>query len=152
MINNFSSSQGAFGTGNLALLAGHARDSHLDGDGQGLEGALGAVVVVVAVEAVDVEGDAGALGEALEAVGDHLAAQLAEELALEANVDDAVGAVGEVDDGAREGLVEGSVGVAVAREAGGRAESLSEGDAEGDADVFGRVVVVNCEGVRFDVL
>lgn len=101
-------------------------------------------MVVLAVEAVDVEGDTGTLGKALEAVGNHLAAQLAQELTLESEVDDTVGAVGEVDDGAGEGLVERGVGEAVAGEAGGSAEGLGEGVAESDADVFGGVVVVNC--------
>ena len=41
------------------------------GDGEGLEGRLGAVVVVVAAEAVDVERCARGLREGLEAVGDH---------------------------------------------------------------------------------
>lgn len=104
------------------------------------------MVVVVAADAVNVHGDAGGLGEALEAVGHHLAAQLAEPLALEAELDDAVGAVGDVDDGAGEGLVEGRVGVAEAGDALGRAEGGGEGFAEGDAAVFGGMVVVDCDG------
>jgi hypothetical protein len=68
------------------------------------------VVVVVAVQAVHVHGDAGALREAVQAVRDHLAAQVAELLAAQAQVADAVGAVGEVDDGAREGFVQRAVG------------------------------------------
>lgn len=102
------------------------------------------MVIVLTVEAVDVEGDAGTLGKALEAVGNHLAAQLAEELTLESEVDDTVGAVGEVDDGAGEGLVERGVGEAVAGEAGGSAEGLAEGVTESDTDIFSGVVVVNC--------
>ena len=79
------------------------------------------MVVVETPDAVDVHGDASRLCEALEAVGDHLAAQLAEPLPLEAEVNDSVGPVRKVDDGAREGLVEGSVGVPEAGEARGRA-------------------------------
>lgn len=114
-------------------------------NGHGLESALGAVVVVEAVQAVDVEGNVGSLREALEAVRDHFAAQLAEELALEAEINDGVRAVRQVDDGARESLVEGRVGVPEAGDADRRAEGLFVGGAERDADVLGRVVVVDCE-------
>jgi len=101
------------------------------------------MVVVLAPQAIDVQGDAGALGKGLHAVGDHLAAEVADLLAAEAKVDNGVGAVREVDYGAGEGLVEGGVGGAEAGEADGGAEGLVEGCAEGDADVFGGVVVVN---------
>lgn len=103
-------------------------------------------MVVFAAEAVDVEGDSGALGEALQAVGDHLAGQVANLFAAEAELDDAVGPVGEVDDGAGEGLVEGRVGVAEAGEAGCAAEGGGEGVAEGYADVFCCVVVIDYRG------
>ena len=114
-------------------------------NGHGLEGTLGAVVVVEPVQAVDVEGDGGGLREALEAVGDHLATQLAEELALEAEIDDGVRSVRQVDDGAGEGLVEGRVGVSEAGDADRRAEGLFVSGAECDANVLGRVVVVDWE-------
>lgn len=110
---------------------------------QGLERALGAVVVVLAAQAVDVQGQAGGLREALQAVRDHLAAQVADLLAPQAQLHHAVGPVREVDDGAREGFVEGRVGVPEPCEAGGAAEALREGVPEGEAAVFGGVVVVD---------
>lgn len=137
------STQRALCAGNLALLAANNRSRLLRGYRQRLESALGSVVVVVAAQAVDVQSDARTLRKALQAVGDHLAAQLSEKLALQAQVDDAVGAVREIDDGAGEGLVERGVGVSEAGDAGERAEGLVEGVAEGDADVFGGVVVVD---------
>lgn len=73
----------------------------------------------------------------------HLAAQVADLLALETEVDDAVGPVREVDDGAREGFVEGRVGGAEAREARGAAQRGGEGIAERYAAVFSGVVVVD---------
>lgn len=87
------------------------------------------MVVVVSADAVDVHRHLRALREALQAVGYHLAAQLAEPLTLEAQLGDAVWAVGDVDDSAGEGLVERSVGVAEAGEAGGSAEGFGEGGA-----------------------
>jgi hypothetical protein len=101
------------------------------------------VVVVVTPQAVDVQGDASGLGKALQAVGDHLSAELAEVLALEAQVNDAVGSVGKIDYGAGEGLVERSIGVAKAGDAGQSTEGFGKGSADSNADVFGSVVVVN---------
>ena len=101
------------------------------------------MVIVVTVEAVDVQRDTGTLSEALHAVGDHFGAELAEELALQAKVDDAVGTVGEVDDGAGEGLVERSVGIAEAGKTGRGTEGLGKGVAKGNADILGGVVVIN---------
>ena len=75
------------------------------------------MVVVVAVQAVDVHGDARALREAVQAVRDHLAAEVADFFAAQAQVADAVGAVREVDDGAREGFVQRAVGGSEACEA-----------------------------------
>jgi hypothetical protein len=136
--------QRALGAGDLALLACHLARSHTDGHSERLEGALGPVVVVVAADAVDVHGEAGGLGEALQAVGHHLSAQLSEPLALQSEVDDAVRSVGEVDDSAGEGFVERSVGVPETGEASGRAEGLGEGVTESNAAVLSGVVVVNC--------
>lgn len=108
-------------------------------------------MVVEAAEAVDVQGDAGALGEGLQTVGDHLAAEGADHLALETQLDDAVGAVRQVDHGAAEGLVQGRIGRAEAREARGGAQRLRKGVAQSYADIFGRVVVVDCSKRRLSV-
>lgn len=102
------------------------------------------MVVVLAPEAVDVQSDASALCEALQAVRNHLAAKVANFLALESQLNDTVGTVGQIDDGAAEGLVERGVGVAEAGEAGHGGKSLGKSAAEGYADIFGGVVVVNC--------
>lgn len=139
--------QRPLGARHLALPPGNPRDGGPDGNGRGLEGALGPVVVVVAAQAVDVQRDAGGLCEALEGVGNHLGAEVADALAAEAEVDDGVGPVRDVDDGAREGLVEGAVGVTEAGDADGGAEGGVEGGAEGYADVLGGVVVVDWESV-----
>jgi hypothetical protein len=116
-----------------------------DGDGKGLEGTLGPVVVVVAAYAVHVQCSAASLGKALQAVGNHLAAQVAQLLPLQPQVGDTVGAVAEVDDGARQSLVEGRVGVAEACKAGGALQSVLEGGAEGKEGVLGGVVVVDVQ-------
>ena len=95
------------------------------------------------MKAVNVECNTGTLSKALQAVRNHLGAESTEPLALQAEVNYAVGTVGKIDDSAREGLVERSVGVAETSEAGGRTEGLGEGVTKGDADIFGGVVVVN---------
>jgi len=141
---SYSYAQRPLCAGHLALAPFDPGGRLAHGDGEGLERALRAVVVVVAPEAVHVQGDAPGLGEALQAVGDHLAAQIANLFAPEAQVDDREGPVGQVDHGAREGLVQRAVGVAKAGEARGRAERGGESVAQRYADVFGRVVVVDC--------
>lgn len=138
-----SCTQGALRARNLALPAGDLGSGLAHRNRQRLERALGPVVVVLAAQAVDVQGDSRTLREALQAVGDHLAAKVANLLAFEAEVDDAVGAVGEVDDGAGEGLVERGVGIAEARQTGHAVEGLGKSVTEGDTNVFRGVVVVN---------
>lgn len=100
IIQDFSLEQHALGAGHLALTADHRCARHPQCHGQGLERALGPVVVVVAAQAVDVHRDAGALREAVQAVGDHLAAEVADFLAAQAQLGNAERTVGEVDDGA----------------------------------------------------
>lgn len=116
-----------------------------DGDGKGLEGTLGPVVVVVAAYAVHVQCCAASLGKALQAVGDHLAAQVAQLLPLQPQVGDAVGTVAQVDDGARQSLVEGRVGVAEACKTGRALQGVLEGGAQGKEGVLGGVVVVDVQ-------
>lgn len=55
----------------LALPLLHDGGGLADGDGERLEGRLGAVVVVFAAQHVDVQRGARGLGEGLQAVGDH---------------------------------------------------------------------------------
>lgn len=116
-----------FSARHLAFASNDRRARHPQRHGQGLERTLGAVVVVVAAEAVHVHRDAGALRETVQAVGDHLAAQVADLLAAQVQLADAVGAVGEVDDGARERFVERAVGGAEAGKACGGVEGGFEG-------------------------
>lgn len=98
------------------------------------------MVVVVAAKAVHVHRDAGALRKAVQAVRDHLAAQVADLLAAQVQLADAVGAVREVDDGAREGFVERAVGGAEAGEAGGGVQGGFEGLVVG-----GLLVSIGCQ-------
>lgn len=137
--------QRSLGARHLALPPLHPGDGGPQRHGGGLEGALGPVMVVLAAQAVDVQSDTGSAGKGLEAVGDHLGGKVADALAAEAEVDDAVGAVREVDNGAREGLVERAVGGAEAGDADRSAEGGMEGVAKSNADVLGCVVVVDCK-------
>jgi hypothetical protein len=101
------------------------------------------VVVIETPDAVDMQSDPGGLGETLKAVRDHLAAELTEELALETQLDDSVGAVGEVNDGAGKGFVERSIGISVASETDRGTEGLGEGVSESETNIFRRVVVID---------
>lgn len=101
------------------------------------------MVVVVTPQAVHVHRHPRSLGKARKTVRHHLARQLAQPLSLKTQLDDAIGTVGQIDDGAGEGFVEGRVGGAEAGETGGCAEGGGEGGTEGYADIFGGVMVVD---------
>jgi len=111
---------------------------------QRLERALRPMMIVFPPQTIDVEGNLGLVGEALHDVRNVFAAQVANPLPLQTQVDAPVGPPGEVDHGAGEGLVEGAVSVAEAGEAADGAEGLLESRTEGDGAVFSRVVVVDC--------
>jgi hypothetical protein len=107
-----------------------------------VERAMGGVpvVVVLSTENVDMECSPRGDGEGVEDVGNHLGRKFADFFPLEVEVGDTVGARADVDDGAREGLVERGVGVSVALDSAHFAESLFEGGSEGDCGVLYGVV------------
>lgn len=97
------------------------------------------------------QGQAGRLAEALEAVREHLGRERTDPLVREAEVGHAEGPRGDVDDGTGEGFVEGRVGGAEAAEPRAGAERGADGRAEREKGVFCRVVVVDCMGVLDEV-
>ena len=101
------------------------------------------MVVIVTPKTVNVERYTRTLGETLEAVGNHLGAELAKPLALEAEVDNGVGSVGEIDNRTGEGFVEGSVSVSEASETCGSSKGFGKGVSEGDANILSSVVVID---------
>lgn len=107
------------------------------------------MVVVLAAQAVDVKCNPRTLCEALQAVRDHLAAEIADLLALQAEIYDAVGPVRKVDDSATEGFVKRGIGVAESREPSHGVEGGAKRGAEGNADVFGGVMIIDC--VNFSI-
>lgn len=119
--------QHTLSTRHLSLPPNNRRARHPQRNSQRLERTLRPVVVVVAVQARHVHRHARSLREAVQTVRDHFAAQVADFLAAQLQVADAVRAVGEVYDGAREGFVEGAVGGAEAGEACGCVEGGFEG-------------------------
>lgn len=72
------------------------------------------MVVIIPIRAPDMQRDVRRLRETVQAMRDHLRAQITDLLAPETDVDHGPGARGEVDDGPREGFVEGSVAAAEA--------------------------------------
>ena len=73
----------------------------------------------------------------------HLCTQGTDFLIPEVKVPDKEGAVGEIDDGAGKGFVEGGMGGSKAGQREAWAEGGREGGAEGEEGVFGCVVVVD---------
>lgn len=67
-------------------------------DSQSLEGSLSSMVVIISVSAANVKSHISSLSETLQAVCDHLSAQVANLLALEAEVDNGPRTTGEIND------------------------------------------------------
>src|SRR5438876_104562 len=67
------------------------------GSGQRLEAGLGDVMVVAPIERLDVQRDAGVLGERLEELMDELGVEIAELAAREGHLPDEVGPPGDID-------------------------------------------------------
>lgn len=101
------------------------------------------MVVVVAVCAANVQGHFGGLREALQPMGDHLGAQVADLLAAEAQVDDGPRTAREVDHSPREGLVERGIAAAEAGEGLAGTEGFCERRAEGEEGILRGVVIVD---------
>lgn len=93
-----TSIQHALCTPNLTLPLLHHGCRMPDSDCKRLEGTLCPVVIVVTAYAVNVEGGARRLRKALEAVRDHLAAQIANLFPLKTQLNDAIWPVRQVDD------------------------------------------------------
>lgn len=101
------------------------------------------MVVVETPQAIHVDGDPRRLGKALHAVRDHLTAQVSNFLPLEAELNDGIGPVREVDNSAGQGLVERAVGGTETGDANGGTEGFFKGRAKGDADIFCAVVIID---------
>lgn len=103
------------------------------------------VVIVLALEDIDVEGDARGSGKREQDVGNHLARQLADLLASQAEIDVGVRAARDIDHGAGQRLIQRAEGRAEPADTARRAERLLEGHAQRDTGVFRRVMIVNVE-------
>ena len=101
------------------------------------------MMVIIPIHTPNMQRDIRRLRKAMQPMRDHLGAEVADLLAAEAQVDHRPGATGEVDDGPREGFVEGGVAAAEAGDGGAGAEGVGECRAEGEEGVFCCVVVVD---------
>ena len=103
------------------------------------------MVVVAAIEVLDVQRDPGVLGEGLEELAEQLAVHLADLAAREGHLPHQIGPAGNVDGATRHRLVHRQVDVGIAGDALHVAERLADGLAQRDADILHRVVLVDVE-------
>ena len=89
--------QYALGTRHLPFPSHDGTRRHPRRHGQRLERTLRPVMIVITPDTINVHRNTGSLRETLQTMWNHLAAQVADFLSLETDVDDAEGAVGEVD-------------------------------------------------------
>lgn len=97
--------QSPLSTGNLTLPTRNTTRSLPYRNRKRLKSTLSAVVIIVTPQAVHMERDSCRLGKTLQTMGDHLAAEVANLLALQTEVDHAIRSIGQVDNRAAEGLV-----------------------------------------------
>lgn len=76
-------------------------------------------------------------------MGNHFGGQVTDFLADELELDDGVGSVAEIDDGAAQGLVQGSEAIAETLDTLDGAQGLFEGGSQGNSAVFGGVMVID---------
>nr|POE56811.1 hypothetical protein CFP56_33783 [Quercus suber] len=137
--------QHAFRTRHLPLFPLYHARRHPNRHGQGLERALGAMMIILPAQAIHMHRDASALGERLQTMRDHLTTQIPDLLTRQPELDDAERAITQIDDGARQGLIERGVRVPEPREPGGAAQRALERLAQRDARVLRGVVVVDVQ-------
>ena len=121
---------------------------------EALEAAFDDMVVVLAVLVPDVQREAADLGEGLEPFLEQLGVHLAELGLGEIHLPDQVRPVGGVERDLGQRLVHRDHGAAVAADAGAVAQRLGQAFAQHDADILGRVVVVDMQvalGAQRDV-
>src|SRR5574343_205476 len=121
------------------------RGGHAQRSTEGLEGGLGLVVGVHALEVVDVQRDQRVVDETLEELVRELGVEAADRAGREGDVQAQARAAGEVDHHPRQRFVERHVGVAVAADAGLVTQRLREGHAQRDAHVLDGVVTVDVQ-------
>lgn len=83
-------------------------------------------MIIITISATNMQSHIRRLRKALQAMGDHLRAQIANLLTLEAEVDHGPGAAGEIDDGPGKGFVEGGIAAAEAGKGLAGAEGFCE--------------------------
>jgi len=117
---------------------------------QSLEGGLSSVVIVISIGAANVKSHISSLSETLQAVCDHLSTQVANLLALEAEVDHGPRTAGEINNGPGKSLIERRITTTEAGERLAGTEGFGECCAEGEEGIFCGVVVVNCKVLLVD--
>jgi hypothetical protein len=124
------------------------RSAWIDGDagakraGKPLEARLGDVMIVLAVERLDVQGDAGVHRESLEELAHELRVELANLRRMECRPEDEERAAGDVERDARQRLVHGQERLRVAGDALEIAQRLAYGLPQRDAGVFNGMVLI----------
>lgn len=112
---------------------------------QRLKRTLRPMVVIVAPDAIHMQRRAARLRKALQAMRNHLTAQVTNLLSLQAQLNDAVWSVRKIDDSARQRLVKWRIGVSKARKTRRPLQSVLKCGTQRKEGIFTCVVVVNVQ-------
>lgn len=112
---------------------------------QCLKRTLRPMMIILSPQHIHMQRNPRILRKRPQTVRDHFRRQVTDFFALETfvQVGNEEGAVGKVDDGAREGFIKGGVGAAEAGKARRCGEGGFEGGAKGEAGIFGCVVIID---------
>src|SRR5215469_7771577 len=100
-----ASVQNTLGARNFSLLARNSARRHLNRHRQRLKCTFSFVMIILPANIINMQCHASALGKALQAVWNHLSAEIADLFSFQGHVDDGVWTIGEVNDSTGEGFV-----------------------------------------------
>jgi hypothetical protein len=100
-------------------------------------------MIIIPSQAIHMNRKSGCLRKALQAMWNHLTAQISNLLPLQPQINDTEWTIRDIDYGAGKSFVERCVGISKACDADRYSKGCCEGAAEGNANVFCSVMVVD---------
>jgi hypothetical protein len=140
-----NSIQHPLGTPDLTLPLLHHRGSMPNRDSQRLKRTLRPMMIILSPQTIDMQRRPTRLRKALQTMRNHLAAQIANLLPPQPQINHTIRPVRQINHSPRQRLVQRRIRVPKAREPRRPVQRRLERRANGQKGVFGRVVVVNVE-------
>ena len=138
-------SERAFGRRNAARRTWINLASDAQRTGEGLEHGLGLMVGIVTSQCINMHRDSGMIDQALEEFVHQVNIEFANHCASERHIEDQAGTSGKIDHDARQGFIQGHIGVTIATQALLVTPSLRQRLTYRYADILYRVVRIDMQ-------